>query len=148
MKYAGDLTAEDKVDFLEAIYDGYNRKQAAEQLDSRGTQFRKLCNPVSVHYDAAFAKAYETAINSQEHIDGELELIRDLQWKQMEKGDSTMIQKMSLIKDPAWAPLRHQNLNVNVQMMASLLPGLSRDQLDEARAKSLERKQAKLIDAA
>ena len=148
MKYAGDITAEDKVDFLEAIYDGYNRKQAAEMLDSKGTQFRKLCNPVSVHYDAAFAAAYETAISSETHAEGRLEMIRDLQWKQMQKGDSTMIQKMSLIYDPAWAPLRHQNLNVNVQMLASIFPELTRDQLEQRREALLERKQQRVIEAA
>ncbi len=148
MKFAGDITAEDKADFLDLIYDGFNRKEAAEQLDSKGTQFRRLCRPGAEHYDPAFAAAYETAINSQEHIDGELDLIRGLQWKQMEKGDSVMIQKMSLIKDPAWAPLRHQNLNVNVQMLASIFPELTRDQLEQRREALLERKQQRVIEAA
>jgi hypothetical protein len=139
MKHAGDLTAEDKADFLELIYDGYNRAQAAEQLDTTGTQFRKLCNPVAENYDSRFAQAYEAAINSDQHKQGELELLRDLQWKQMEKGDSQMIQKMSLIKDPAWASLRHQNfsVNVNFQRLVQRLPWMTTAEL-EAELKELE----------
>jgi hypothetical protein len=134
MKYAGDITAEDKADFLKAIYEGQNRQQAAEQLDSTGTQFRRLCNPTSEHYDAEFAQAYTVSITSESHEQGRLEEIRDLVWERARGGDTRMIEKLALIYDPDWRELRHQNLNVNVQMVARMLPHISTAELERALA--------------
>ena len=134
MKYAGELTAEDKADFIQAIYEGQNRQQAAEQLGSSGTQFRRLCNPSSVHHDAAFAEAYTQAITSDTHEQGRLEEIRDLVWKRARDGDTRMIEKLALIYDPDWSTLRHQNFNVNVQMVARMLPHISTAELERALA--------------
>ncbi len=140
MKLAGDITDQDKDDFLELVYDGHNRKTAAEQLGFTGSMFRKLSNPVSEHYDPVFAQHYDRAIESEQHAKGELEMIRDFQWTQMQKGDSQMIQKMSLVKDPVWAPLRHQNLNLNVNMLARLVPELPTEQIEQARDALMEKK--------
>lgn len=134
MKYAAELTAVDKADFLKAIYEGQNRQQAAEQLDSTGTQFRRLCNPTSEHYDAKFAEAYKLAVTSEAHEQGRLEEIRDLVWERARKGDTRMIEKLAMIYDPDWATLRHQNLNVNVQMVARMLPHISTAELERALA--------------
>ena len=138
MKYADELTAKDKADFLKAIYEGQNRQQAAAQLDSTGTQFRRLCNPTSEHYDEKFADAYKLAITSEAHEQGRLEEIRDLVWERARKGDTRMIEKLAMIYDPDWATLRHQNLNVNVQMVARMLPHISTAELERALAE-LER---------
>ncbi len=134
MKYAGDITAEDKADFLKAIYEGENRKHAAEQLDSTGTQFRKFLNPTSEHYDEAFATAYTVAVTSESHEQGRLEEIRDLQWDRARAGDTRMIEKLSLIYDPDWRELRHQNLNVNVQLAARMLPHIPTVEIERALA--------------
>ncbi len=134
MKYAGDLSSEDKADFIQAIREGQNRQQAAEQLDSTGTQFRRLCNPSSVHFDPAFAEAYTQAITSETHEQGRLEEIRDLVWDRARKGDTKMIEKLALIYDPDWSSLRHQNFNVNVQMVARMLPHISTAELERALA--------------
>lgn len=148
MKHAGDLTAEDKADFLTAIYEGQNRQQAAEQLDSTGTQFRRLCNPTSEHHDAAFAEAYRLAITSESHEQGRLEEVRDLVWQRARGGDTRMIEKLALIYDPDWATLRHQNLNVNVQMVARMLPHISTSELERALAELEAEKGPALIEAA
>jgi multidrug efflux pump subunit AcrB len=148
MKYAGDITAEDKADFLKAIYEGQNRQQAAEQLDSTGTQFRRLCNSTSEHYDPAFAEAYKVAITSEHHERGRLEEIRDLVWKRARDGDTRMIEKLALIYDPDWRELRHQNLNVNVQLAARMLPHISTAELERALAElEAEKEPPKLIEA-
>jgi hypothetical protein len=148
MKYAGDISAEDKADFLKAIYEGQNRQQAAEQLDSTGTQYRRLCNPTSEHYDPAFAEAYKLAITSETHEEGRLEEIRDLVWQRAREGDTRMIEKLALIYDPDWATLRHQNLNVNVQMVARMLPHISTAELERALAELDAEKGPPLIEAA
>jgi hypothetical protein len=134
VKYADELTAQDRADFIQAILEGQNRQQAAEQLGSTGTQFRRLCNPESVHYDATFATDYQAAITSEAHEQGRLEEIRDLVWERARKGDSKMIEKLALIYDPDWATLRHQNFNVNVQMVARMLPHISTAELERALA--------------
>lgn len=134
MKHADELSAEDKADFIQAIYEGQNRHQAAEQLDSSGTQFRRLCNPASIHYDPEFSAAYQVAVTSESHEAGRLEEIRDLVWKRARGGDTKMIEKLALIYDPDWASLRHQNFNVNVQMVARMLPHISTAELERALA--------------
>jgi hypothetical protein len=134
VKYAGDITAEDKADFLKAVYEGQNRQQAAEQLDSTGTQFRRLCNPTSEHYDASFADAYRVAITSESHEQGRLEEIRDLVWDKARGGDTRMIEKLAMIYDPDWASIRNQNLNVNVNLLARMMPHISTAELERAYA--------------
>jgi hypothetical protein len=148
MRYADELTAEDKADFLKAIYEGQNRQQAAEQLDSTGTQFRRLCNPISEHYDPEFADAYKLAITSEAHEQGRLEEVRDLVWQRARAGDTRMIEKLAMIYDPDWATLRHQNLNVNVQMVARMLPHISTAELERALAELESDKGPPLIEAA
>ncbi len=148
MKYAGDITAEDKADFLKAIYEGQNRQQAAEQLDTTGTQFRRLCNPTSEHYDGDFADAYRVAITSESHETGRLEEIRDLVWERARSGDTRMIEKLAMIYDPDWASIRHQNLNVNVNLLARMMPHISTAELERAYAELEGEKPLKVIEAA
>jgi hypothetical protein len=148
VKYAGDITAEDKADFLVAIYEGQNRQQAAEQLDSTGTQFRRLCNPTSEHYDAKFADAYRLAITSESHEHGRLEEIRDLVWDRARNGDTRMIEKLAMIYDPDWATIRHQNLNLNVNLLARMMPHFSTAELERAYAELEAEKPHPVIEAA
>lgn len=132
MKLAKDLTQEDRDEFLRLIYEGYNPAQAALELGSTGTQFRRLRNPLGANYDETFATAYKAAITSEAHELSRLERIRDLVWKKAEKGDTRMIEKLALIYDPDWSTLRHQNLNVNIQTVARILPHISTAELERA----------------
>lgn len=133
-KLAGELTEEDKADYLRLIQEGSNPAQAAHELGTTGTQFRRLRNADSEHYDPDFAAAFKLAITSEAHEQNRLERIRDLVWKRAEAGDARMIEKLALIYDPDWATLRHQNLNVNVQMVARMLPHISTAELERALA--------------
>lgn len=134
MKVAPELSELDKSDYLTLIYEGSNPAQAAAALDSTGTQFRHLRSETSHYYDPEFAAAYRTAITSEAHEQHRLERIRDLVWRYAEAGDTRMIEKLALIYDPDWATLRHQNLNVNVQMVARMLPHISTVELERALA--------------
>jgi hypothetical protein len=131
---ARDLSQEDKDTYLRLIYEGLNPAQAAHELGSTGTQFRSLRNPLGEHYDEAFARAYTAAITSEAHELARLEHLRDLVWARAEAGDSRMLEKLALVYDPDWATLRHQNLNVNVQMVARMLPHISTAELERALA--------------
>lgn len=131
---ASDITQEMKDDYVRLILEGLNPAQAAEALGSTGTQFRRLRNPNGAHYDEAHATAFKTAITSEAHETARLERIRDLVWQKAESGDSKMIEKLALIYDPDWRELRHQNLNVNVSMVARMLPHISTAELERALA--------------
>lgn len=131
---AADITQEMKDDYLRLIYEGLNPAQAAKELGSSGTQFRRLRNPLGTHYDEAFTTAYRAAITSEAHEQHRLETIRDLVWERANAGDVRMIEKLALIYDPDWATLRHANLNVNVQMVARMLPHISTAELERALA--------------
>lgn len=147
MKMAFEISAEDKAMFLDLIYEGMNPAQAAKEIDSTGTQMRRLRNPVSTHYDKAFDNAFRAAITSEEHEQRRIERIRDLVWDRAEHGDTKMIEKLALIYDPDWQTLRHQNLNVNVQMVARMLPHISTAELERALAE-LDREDVVEIPAA
>lgn len=131
-KLARELTAEDKDEFLRLICEGMSPDVAARELGSTGTQFRRLRNPLGEHYDPAFAEAFKAAITSDAHEQGRLERIRDLIWKRAEAGDVKILEKLALIYDPDWQPLRHQNLNVNMNVLARALPFISTAELERA----------------
>lgn len=131
---ASDITQEMKDDYLRLILEGHNPSVAAHELGSTGTQFRRLRNPSGEHYDEAFTLAFKAAITSEQHEASRLEHIRDLVWRKAEAGDVKMIEKLALIYDPDWRELRHQNLNVNVNMIARMLPHISTAELERALA--------------
>lgn len=131
---AGDLTPENKQDYLRLIHEGMNPAEAARHVGSTGTQFRRLLNPIGTHYDFDFAVAYRDAMLSEAHEKNRLEIIRDLVWEKARNGDTRMIEKLALIYDPDWATLRHQNFNLNVNMVARMLPHISTAELERALA--------------
>lgn len=136
MLHAYELTDAMKAEFVALIREGHKPDSAARQIGSTGTQFRRLRNPDSEHYDADFAKAYKDAITSEEHRSSHLERIRDAVWHAAENGNARILEKLSLIYDPDWEPLKNANLNVNVQMIARVLPYLSTDELERAIAQA------------
>ena len=131
---AGDIDQAMKDDFIRLVYEGHNPAEAARKLGSTGTQFRRLRNPHGEHYDPEFTAAFSQAITSEAHDLARLEAIRDLVWERANAGDVRMIEKLALIYDPDWATLRHQNLNVNVDMVARMLPYFSTAELERALA--------------
>jgi hypothetical protein len=131
-KFAWEITQDDKDEFLRLLYEGRPRHLAARDIGTTATRIKRLCNPLAEHYDEAFAKAYILALNSDEHEGGRLEHLRDLQWQKAEAGDSKMIEKLSLVYDPAWRDLRHQNLRLDVNLAARLLPNVPLDVLERA----------------
>jgi len=142
---AKNLSDEQKADFLRLVYEGCNRHQAATQVGSTGTQFARLMNPHGVHHDPDLTAEYTKAITSEAHERNRLERIRDLVWQEAEAGNSKMIEKLALIYDPDWATLRHQNLNVNVQMVARMLPHIPTAELERALAE-IEREKENTVE--
>lgn len=132
MLLAYELTPENKAEYIRLIFEGHRPNTAAKEIGSTGTQFRRLRNPTSEHYDAAFAKAYKDAITSEEHRSNHLDRIRDMVWTAAENGNARLLEKLSLVYDPDWEPLKHSNLRLDVNLVARLLPYFSTDELDKA----------------
>lgn len=130
--YAYELTQDNKATFIELIRAGHKPDAAAKEIGSTGTQFRRLRNPDGEHYDPDHAAQFHQAINSEEHHAAFLERIRSAVWNRAEAGSDRMLEKLSLIYDPDWEPLRNPNLNVNVNMVARVLPYISDDVLAAA----------------
>ena len=131
---ASDISQEMKDDFIRLIQEGLNPAQAAQELGTTGTQFRRLRNAGGEHYDPEHERRFKQAITSEAHESSRLERIRDLVWQKAENGDSKMIEKLALIYDPDWRELRHQNLNINVGIIARMLPHISTSELERALA--------------
>src|SRR6185369_12014267 len=114
------------------LYEGHKPDAAAREIGSTATQFRRLRNPAGEHYDPQFAADYKAAITSEEHRSNFLERVRDAVWKRAEAGDARLLEKLSLIYDPDWEPLKHSNLRLDVNLVARVLPYLSADELERA----------------
>lgn len=62
---------EEKERFLQYIRDGDDRATAAWRINPEmtGTMFRRICSPQSTNYDAAFAMAYDEAVEERGELD-------------------------------------------------------------------------------
>jgi len=127
-----ELGDEHKRLFLELIREGYDPAVAAHEAGSSATRFRRLRHPGGAHYDPDFAQAYEEAMRSPDRERNRLELVRELVWEAARAGNTRIIEKLALIYDPDWEPLRHANLRVDVRILARMLPGLSDEELERA----------------
>jgi hypothetical protein len=145
MKFAHEIDEDDLEAFVQLIYEGMRPDQAARELDTTGSVIRKFRSERSQWFDAVFAAQVSEALASDQHQQNYLERIRDARAKLVEDGNARMIEKESYAHDPLWATMRHQNFNVNVDILARTLPGLSLDELERIRA-ALDREEAQTID--
>lgn len=149
MILAADITEELKDDYIDLILNGYKPDVAATRLGSTGTQFRKCRSSNSQWYDEEFALRYADAIVSDEHATAFLERIRGkVAELALEDGNVRLLEKLSMIYDPAWEPLRNPNLNVNVNvLLEQAAPGLTRPELERLREALLEAQKAKELES-
>ena len=146
--FAYQINEELKAEYIDAIRSGMRPNLAAEKCHSTGHQFRKLRRPTSQHYDAEFAAAVEEAFDSGEHRKNRQEWLRGLSDRAADAGERWAIEKLSLIELPEWESLRHQNLRIDhqVDIALSVLPGLTREELDRAiAAKEVEVRELKAL---
>ncbi len=73
----------------------------------------------------------------------QLEKLRGLQWAQAEGGDWKAIERLSLVHDPDWLPLRSAKVDVSVthEFLARVLPNAPLEAI-EALIEAEERTQA------
>lgn len=140
----GEMLSEDqKLGFLEYTRQGYNRHIAAKLVDATGSQFRKICNPESVHYDERFARVYREIHDTGEFEESRLELLRGEAFLRALKDSDRLIEKFLLLYDPDFAPLRTQrvDINANIETWAqNALPNISTETLNRVIAELEEQK--------
>jgi hypothetical protein len=113
MILAGDITPEMKDDYIEGLLDGRDPAVVARELDSTGTQFRRLTNPESVHFDSAFADRVSAAKGSPHRKDNREAILDGLIWAAAEKGEKWAIEKLLLVYHDDFDKLRHSNLKIS-----------------------------------
>jgi hypothetical protein len=144
MKFAYELDADDKEAFLDYLRQGMRPNQAAKELDSTGTQFRRCRSEQSQYYDPEFAAACEQA-----EIDGRGSLeerVRDWVFDSAEEGNWNARWKLALTYLPEFEWAKSANLNVNMQMqvLTRALPALSMEELERVQAALSGKEQAAL----
>jgi hypothetical protein len=103
--------------FLDLVANGYPRQEAAEALGETPRRFRALCSPKSEHYDEAFADEYEALTEKGgEHEAGLVERLRTAGLGRAIRSSDRLLEKYSVIYDPAWHPHRPQALQINVNI--------------------------------
>jgi len=149
VKYAFEIDAEMKREFLELLAQGMKPNKAATELDSTGTQFRRLRREGAEHYDAEFSEAWAAVEHSAEHRRELEERVRDMVWDSAEEGNVSMRWKLALTYLPEFEWAKHQHLNINMQVEAAMrvLPGLSMEELERVRDKLASGEQ-RVIEAA
>lgn len=113
-KTAGDITPQEKVEFLQLTRQGYDRQEIAEHLGYRARPWRAICSPASPNYDEEFANAYAEAKGSPEARLNFLERLRAETTRRALMDSDRLLEKLMLVHDPDWQVLREKNLSVNI----------------------------------
>jgi hypothetical protein len=127
-----DISEAEKVEFLQSIYAGLDRQEAAKALGYKGKHFRALCSPNSPYFDEEFKVAYDEAQGSFEHAESRLERLRAETWRRAMTDSDRLLEKLNMVHDPDWSVLRQKDLNVNVRAVISqYLDGLPASKLEK-----------------
>lgn len=111
---AADITEAEKVEFLQLTRQGLNRQEAARVLQYRARPWRAITSPNSPHYDEDFANAYAEAVGSPEAKLNFLERLREETTRRALLDSDRLLEKLMLVHDPEWVPLRQKDVNVNI----------------------------------
>lgn len=131
---AGDITDEMKASYVEGLLDGRDPSVVARELSSTGTQFRRLTNPESVHFDKDFADRVAAAKASEHRTESRREILDGMIWAAAEKGEKWAIEKLLLVYHDDFDKLRHNNLKISGSIEHTarlLLPHMTTEEIKE-----------------
>lgn len=111
---ACDITEAEKVQFLQLVRQGHNRQEAAKVLGYKARPWRAVCSPTSPFYDEDFANAYAEAVGSPEAKLYFIERLREETMRRAMMDSDRLLEKLMLVHDPDWVPLRQKDVNVNI----------------------------------
>jgi hypothetical protein len=107
-----DITDEDLLDFVDLIREGLDPAEAAARIGTTGSVMRKFRSEASQWYDDLHARDFREAMEDPERRERQLERLRAAKWREIDRGNTTLIVKESLARDPDWEPLRHTNFRI------------------------------------
>lgn len=112
------ISEDQKLSFLEYYRQGYIRPEAARKVNQElnGSQFRRLCNPDSVHYDERFARIYNQIRDSGEHDENRLEMLRGAAVKRALVESDRLLEKLLTIYDPDWQIFQTSRVEIQANM--------------------------------
>jgi hypothetical protein len=111
---AADITEAEKVEFLQLSRQGYNRQEAASALGYKARPWRAITSPSSPFYDEEFANAYADVKGSPEAKLNFIERLREETTRRAMLDSDRLLEKLMLVHDPDWVPLRQKDVNVNI----------------------------------
>lgn len=111
---AADITEAEKVEFLQLTRQGFNRQEAAFALGYMARPWRAITSPASPFYDEEFANAYAEAKGSPEAQLNFVERLREETTRRALLDSDRLLEKLMLVHDPEWVPLRQKDVNVNI----------------------------------
>lgn len=140
-KNPGQITTDEKYEFLQLIHQGLDRSEAARRLGYVGRHFRAISSPKSPFYDEDFAHDYGQAISSMEYETNRLERLRAEATRRALIDSDRLLEKLLMVYDPEWSVLRERKMESNVNIAV-----LVQQQLKELPTDRLE-KILSLLDA-
>jgi hypothetical protein len=111
---AADITEAEKTQFLQLVRQGHNRQEAAKIIGYKARPWRAVCSPSSPFYDEDFANGYAEAIGSPEAKLYFVERLREETMRRALLDSDRLLEKLMLVHDPDWIPLRQKDVNVNI----------------------------------
>jgi hypothetical protein len=136
-QYVEPITDDLKEKFLDLVASGFTRPEAAEALGASPRQFRSLCNPESHRYDPVFAKAYAKLTEPEgEHHGALVERLRTAGIERAVRSSDRLLEKYSVIYDPAWKVHQPQAMQINfnkTEQLAVILPEMSDEEILQLR---------------
>ena len=130
----GDITTDEKYEFLQLIKQGLDRSESARKLGYVGRHFRAICSPQSPFYDEDFARDYGQAISSTEYETNRLERLRAEAQRRALIDSDRLLEKLLMVHDPDWGVLRERKTesNVNIAVLVQQqLKELPTDKLEQ-----------------
>lgn len=109
-----DITAAEKVEFLQLIRQGLDRQEAAGVLGYTARPWRALCSPESRFFDEDFANAFADVRGTPEAKLNFLERLRAETTRRGLTDSDRLLEKLMMVHDPEWAVLRQKDVNVNI----------------------------------
>lgn len=106
------ITAEMMEQYLDAVREGFNPQEAAEQAGQTATQFRAIRSPKSKYYDEDFAAQFREAYKSTEYEESRLERIRCEILRRALRDSDRLLEKLAVVYDPDWAFMRHKSVEI------------------------------------
>lgn len=111
---AADITVAEKAEFLQLARQGFNRQEAAAAIGYTARPWRAICSPESRFYDEEFTNSYAEVRGSPEAKLNFIERLREETTRRAMLDSDRLLEKLMLVHDPDWIPLRQKDVNVNI----------------------------------